>query len=288
MARVEVLLPQWGMGMSEGTITTWHKAVGDTVAEDEPLAEVEAEKVEETLESPATGTIVEILVPEGDTVEVRTRRRGHRDRPDGRAATAPSAAHQEEHIMVRPELTGARSTSSSSGPGSTGSASPRTPRCAACGSRCWSRTTCAAACPPGPAGWSTAACATSSSTTSPWCTSRCRERERLFRLAPHLVKPVPLMMPIYAHNRRPGVDGRAGHGAYDALSLRQEDRPPRDPRPGGHHGPLHRHRHRRPVRLGGVLRRSGRGRRTAVRRARRRGRGRRRGHRAPRSASTSR
>jgi pyruvate/2-oxoglutarate dehydrogenase complex dihydrolipoamide acyltransferase (E2) component len=70
--RVEVLLPQWGMGMSEGTITTWLKKVGDTVTEDEPLAEVEAEKVEETLESPAAGTVVEILVPEGDTVEVRT------------------------------------------------------------------------------------------------------------------------------------------------------------------------------------------------------------------------
>ena len=72
MAKVEVLLPQWGMGMSEGTITTWLKAVGDTVAEDEPLAEVEAEKVEETLESPAAGTITEIVVPEGETVEVRT------------------------------------------------------------------------------------------------------------------------------------------------------------------------------------------------------------------------
>lgn len=72
MARVEVLLPQWGMGMSEGTITTWLKAVGDDVAEDEALAEVEAEKVEETLEAPATGKVVEILVPEGDTVEVRT------------------------------------------------------------------------------------------------------------------------------------------------------------------------------------------------------------------------
>ena len=72
MAKVEVLLPQWGMGMSEGTITTWLKAVGDTIAEDEPLAEVEAEKVEETLESPAAGTLTEIVVPEGETVEVRT------------------------------------------------------------------------------------------------------------------------------------------------------------------------------------------------------------------------
>jgi pyruvate/2-oxoglutarate dehydrogenase complex dihydrolipoamide acyltransferase (E2) component len=72
MARIEVLLPQWGMGMSEGTIISWLRAVGDAVAEDEPLAEVEAEKVEETLESPAAGRLVEILVPEGDTVEVRT------------------------------------------------------------------------------------------------------------------------------------------------------------------------------------------------------------------------
>jgi pyruvate/2-oxoglutarate dehydrogenase complex dihydrolipoamide acyltransferase (E2) component len=70
--RVEVLLPQWGMGMSEGSIIQWLKKVGDQVVEDEPLAEVEAEKVEEVLESPATGTLVEILVQEGDAVEVRT------------------------------------------------------------------------------------------------------------------------------------------------------------------------------------------------------------------------
>ncbi|MFM6974316.1 MAG: biotin/lipoyl-containing protein [Agromyces sp.] len=72
MARVEVLLPQWGMGMSEGAIVQWHKKVGDRVTEDEPLADVEAEKVEEVLESPATGVITEILVAEGDSVEVRT------------------------------------------------------------------------------------------------------------------------------------------------------------------------------------------------------------------------
>lgn len=72
MAKIEVLLPQWGMGMSEGTITTWLKGVGDTVAEDDPLAEVEAEKVEETLESPAAGTLSEIVVTAGETVEVRT------------------------------------------------------------------------------------------------------------------------------------------------------------------------------------------------------------------------
>ena len=70
--RVEVLLPQWGMGMSEGSIIQWLKQVGDSVAEDEPLAEVEAEKVEEVLESPASGTLVEILVAAGEAVEVRS------------------------------------------------------------------------------------------------------------------------------------------------------------------------------------------------------------------------
>ena len=70
--RVEVLLPQWGMGMSEGTVVTWMKKVGDRVTEDEPIAEIEAEKATQELESPATGTLIEILAPEGSEVKVRT------------------------------------------------------------------------------------------------------------------------------------------------------------------------------------------------------------------------
>lgn len=70
--RVEVRLPQWGMGMSEGTITEWFKKVGEQVTEDEPLAEIESEKAAQELESPATGILVEILVPQGDAVAVRT------------------------------------------------------------------------------------------------------------------------------------------------------------------------------------------------------------------------
>ena len=70
--KVEVLLPQWGMGMSEGTVTSWLKNVGDRVTEDEPIAEIEAEKATQELESPATGTLVEIVVPEGDEAKVRT------------------------------------------------------------------------------------------------------------------------------------------------------------------------------------------------------------------------
>jgi pyruvate/2-oxoglutarate dehydrogenase complex dihydrolipoamide acyltransferase (E2) component len=72
MARVKVLLPQWGMGMNEGTILKWLKQVGDTVREDEPIAEVEAEKTTEVIEAPSAGTITEILFEAGAVVEVRT------------------------------------------------------------------------------------------------------------------------------------------------------------------------------------------------------------------------
>ena len=72
MATVDVLLPQWGMGMSEGKIVKWHKTVGDMVTEDEPLAEVESEKSTDTIESPGAGRLSEILVAEGETVAVRT------------------------------------------------------------------------------------------------------------------------------------------------------------------------------------------------------------------------
>lgn len=72
MANIKVLLPQWGMGMGEGKIVKWLKAVGDAVAEDEPLAEIEAEKTTETLESPATGVLTEILFDVDSVVEVRT------------------------------------------------------------------------------------------------------------------------------------------------------------------------------------------------------------------------
>jgi pyruvate/2-oxoglutarate dehydrogenase complex dihydrolipoamide acyltransferase (E2) component len=68
----EVKLPQWGMGMTEGTILTWHKQVGDGVAEGEPLVEVETAKTVEVMESPATGVLSEIRVPAGTEVEIYT------------------------------------------------------------------------------------------------------------------------------------------------------------------------------------------------------------------------
>ncbi len=72
MPTINVLLPQFGMGMQEGEIARWAKAVGDQVVEGELLAEVEAAKATVDLPSPVTGTLVEILVEVGLAVEVRT------------------------------------------------------------------------------------------------------------------------------------------------------------------------------------------------------------------------
>ena len=66
----DIQMPQLGETVTEGTITKWFKAVGDTVAEDEPLFEVSTDKVDSEVPSPVSGTLTEILVPEGDTVDV--------------------------------------------------------------------------------------------------------------------------------------------------------------------------------------------------------------------------
>ena len=71
MAKLKVLLPQFGMGMQDGEIIRWLKAVGDTVAEGEPLVEIEAAKTTVEVPAPAAGTLVEIIAEEGETVDVR-------------------------------------------------------------------------------------------------------------------------------------------------------------------------------------------------------------------------
>jgi pyruvate dehydrogenase E2 component (dihydrolipoamide acetyltransferase) len=68
----EVRLPQWGMGMQEGTVLRWLKRVGDPVQAGEDLVEVEAAKTTQPVTAPATGVLLRVLVPEGETVPVRT------------------------------------------------------------------------------------------------------------------------------------------------------------------------------------------------------------------------
>ena len=71
MAR-PVTMPQLGESVTEGTITRWLKAEGDEVEIDEPLAEVDTDKVNAELPSPVAGTIEKFLVSEGATVDVGT------------------------------------------------------------------------------------------------------------------------------------------------------------------------------------------------------------------------
>ena len=66
----DIQMPQLGETVTEGTITKWFKQVGETVAEDEPLFEVSTDKVDSEVPSPVSGTLSEILVEEGDTVDV--------------------------------------------------------------------------------------------------------------------------------------------------------------------------------------------------------------------------
>ena len=66
----KVIMPNVGMGTTEGTIEKWHKREGEAVIEGELLVEVETAKAVQEVEAPATGTLTKILLPEGETVEV--------------------------------------------------------------------------------------------------------------------------------------------------------------------------------------------------------------------------
>src|SRR5687768_17698815 len=68
----EVVMPQMGESIAEGTITKWLKKPGDRVERDEPLFEISTDKVDTEIPSPAAGTLSEVLVNEGETVAIKT------------------------------------------------------------------------------------------------------------------------------------------------------------------------------------------------------------------------
>ena len=68
----EVIMPKVGLDMEEGMITSWLKKEGDSVVAGEPLMEIETDKAVTEIEASVTGTLVEIVVPEGETVEIAT------------------------------------------------------------------------------------------------------------------------------------------------------------------------------------------------------------------------
>src|SRR5450755_219311 len=83
-------MPQLGETVTEGTITKWFKQVGEAIKADEPLFEVSTDKVDSEVPAPTSGIVTEILVPEGETVDVGVRLAVIGD-ADGAAAPAAAA-----------------------------------------------------------------------------------------------------------------------------------------------------------------------------------------------------
>ncbi|MDF1619184.1 2-oxoglutarate dehydrogenase complex dihydrolipoyllysine-residue succinyltransferase [Pseudothioclava nitratireducens] len=87
----DVMVPTLGESVSEATVSTWFKKVGDTVAQDEMLCELETDKVSVEVPSPVAGVLTEILAKEGDTVDA-TAKLAVIAEGEGAAAAAPAAA----------------------------------------------------------------------------------------------------------------------------------------------------------------------------------------------------
>ena len=72
MSDTKVIMPQMGESIFEGTITKWLKSKGDQIQRDEPLFEISTDKIDSEIPAPAAGTLKEIIIPEGATVEINT------------------------------------------------------------------------------------------------------------------------------------------------------------------------------------------------------------------------
>jgi len=107
MARVEVPMPQMGESIAEGTVSVWLKKVGDRVERDEPIMEISTDKVDAEIPSPVAGVLAEVVVSEGQTVEVGTVVAFIETEAGAAAAAAPAApsapAGSTDHIQVPEE-----------------------------------------------------------------------------------------------------------------------------------------------------------------------------------------
>jgi len=98
---VDVVMPQMGVSVSEGTITKWAKAEGEAIEADETLLEISTDKVDTEVPSPASGIVQQILVQEGETVEVGTKLAVIA--PEGAAASAAAPAEAPAAAEEVPE-----------------------------------------------------------------------------------------------------------------------------------------------------------------------------------------
>src|SRR5437660_9887649 len=98
----DVIMPQMGESIFEGTLTKWLKKPGDKVTRDEPLFEISTDKVDAEIPAPATGVLNEIKVSAGQTVQVNTVV-GVIDAAAAAAAPAPAAAAPTAPATAEPK-----------------------------------------------------------------------------------------------------------------------------------------------------------------------------------------
>jgi 2-oxoglutarate dehydrogenase E2 component (dihydrolipoamide succinyltransferase) len=91
MARIDVVMPQMGESIAEGTLSRWLKQVGDAVKRDEPMFEISTDKVDAEIPAPVAGVLAEVLVQEGETVAVQTVVARLETEVGGAVAAAPAA-----------------------------------------------------------------------------------------------------------------------------------------------------------------------------------------------------
>lgn len=105
MAKQNVLMPQMGESIQEGTVTKWHKKIGDKVQREEILFEISTDKVDTEIPSPAEGVLLEILAKEGETVKVNAvvavidtaaTATAQQSAPQAQPETAPKKVEQEQ------------------------------------------------------------------------------------------------------------------------------------------------------------------------------------------------
>src|SRR3954463_868109 len=97
---IDVVMPQMGESIVEGTLTKWLKKPGERVERDEPLFEISTDKVDTEIPSPASGVLQDILVQEGETVGINTI--VGRIAEGGGPAAAPAAAAQAPAAEAAP------------------------------------------------------------------------------------------------------------------------------------------------------------------------------------------
>ena len=98
----DVVMPQMGESIVEGTITKWMKQIGDKVERDEPLFEISTDKVDSEVPAPVAGVLQEIFVQEGETVEINTLVARIGDGSDGSKEEAPAEPSRQESAASPP------------------------------------------------------------------------------------------------------------------------------------------------------------------------------------------